>query len=60
MRWMPRDGMWLSYLNIDTTAGELTHDLAIDASGLDTTVRERAAATLAAEERLWPALAASS
>jgi hypothetical protein len=25
--------MWLSYLRIDSTAGELTHDLAVDASG---------------------------
>lgn len=32
MKWLPRDGMWLSYLNINTTAGRLTHDLALDAS----------------------------
>ncbi|HEV3495486.1 MAG TPA: DUF2330 domain-containing protein, partial [Actinomycetes bacterium] len=33
MGWLPGDGMWLSYLRIDSTAGELTHDLAADASG---------------------------
>ena len=34
MSWLPASGMWLSYLRIDSTAGELTHDLAVDASGL--------------------------
>jgi hypothetical protein len=33
MGWLPAAGMWLSYLRIDTTAGELTHDLAVDVSG---------------------------
>lgn len=33
MKWIPRDDMWFSYLRIDTTAGELRHDLAIDATG---------------------------
>jgi hypothetical protein len=33
MGWLPASGMWLSYLRIDSTAGELTHDLAVDASG---------------------------
>jgi hypothetical protein len=33
MKWLPREDMWLSYLKIDTTAGKLTNDLAIDASG---------------------------
>jgi hypothetical protein len=27
--------VWLTYLRIDTTAGELTHDLAVDVSGLN-------------------------
>ena len=35
MGWLPASGMWLSYLRIDTTAGALTHDLAVDASGRD-------------------------
>ena len=34
MGWLPTDDMWFSYLRIDTTAGELQHDLAIDASGV--------------------------
>jgi Uncharacterized protein conserved in bacteria (DUF2330) len=33
MGWLPASGMWLSYLRVDSTAGELTHDLAVDASG---------------------------
>jgi hypothetical protein len=33
MGWLPASGMWLSYLRVDTTAGRLTHDLAVDASG---------------------------
>src|SRR5204863_9193881 len=30
MSWLPRSGMWLTYLKIDTPAAQLTHDLAID------------------------------
>ncbi len=33
MRWLPGSGMWLSYLKVDTTAGALRHDLAVDSSG---------------------------
>jgi Uncharacterized protein conserved in bacteria (DUF2330) len=33
MGWLPASGMWLSYLRVDSTAGQLTHDLAVDASG---------------------------
>jgi hypothetical protein len=36
MKWLPADGMVLSYLKIDTPARELTHDLAIDETGLGT------------------------
>jgi hypothetical protein len=35
MKWLPKKNMWLSYLKIDTLAGKLTNDLAIDASGAD-------------------------
>jgi hypothetical protein len=31
MGWLPASGMWLSYLRVDTTAGALTTDLAVDA-----------------------------
>jgi len=34
MEWIPAENMWFSYLKIDTTAGELKHDLAIDATGV--------------------------
>ena len=33
MGWIPASDMWFSYIRIDTTAGELKHDLAIDATG---------------------------
>lgn len=33
MEWIPASDMWFSYVRIDTTAGELKHDLAIDATG---------------------------
>ena len=33
MRWLPREDMWLTYIKVNETAGLLTHDLAIDASG---------------------------
>jgi hypothetical protein len=36
MEWLPERGMWLSYLKIDTTAGALKHDLAVDSSGQGT------------------------
>jgi hypothetical protein len=35
MRWLPADDMWLTYIRVNETAGDLTHDLAIDASGYD-------------------------
>jgi Uncharacterized protein conserved in bacteria (DUF2330) len=33
MGWLPSSGMWLTYIRVNETAGNLTHDLAIDASG---------------------------
>jgi hypothetical protein len=36
MDWLPAEDMWFSYLKIDTTAGSLKHDLAIDATGIGT------------------------
>ena len=33
MDWLPTKDMWFSYIKIDSPAGELDHDLAIDASG---------------------------
>jgi hypothetical protein len=35
MKWLPAEDMWLTYLNIDTAAGKLTHDLAVDVSGAE-------------------------
>jgi hypothetical protein len=39
MEWMPGSGMWLSYLKVNTTAGALKYDLAIDSSGQGTPSR---------------------
>jgi hypothetical protein len=33
MGWLPGSGMWLTYLRLDARAGDLTYDLAVDASG---------------------------
>ncbi|HXF37473.1 MAG TPA: DUF2330 domain-containing protein, partial [Actinomycetota bacterium] len=33
MGWLPTKGMWLTYLRVDSRAGALTYDLAVDASG---------------------------
>lgn len=34
MDWLPTDDMWLTYLQVRDKAGDLTYDLAIDASGM--------------------------
>ncbi len=33
MGWMPRSGMWLTFLSLDTKAGQLTYDLALNVDG---------------------------
>jgi hypothetical protein len=33
MRWLPKTGMWLTYLQVRATASQLRYDLAIDPSG---------------------------
>ncbi|HYP25026.1 MAG TPA: DUF2330 domain-containing protein [Actinomycetota bacterium] len=67
MEWIPEDDMWLSYLKIDTAAGALDHDLAIDPTGLGTPSKVAAGLVLpeeiveaAARTPLWAwALAAA-
>ncbi|MEA2447424.1 MAG: hypothetical protein QOK47_1061 [Actinomycetota bacterium] len=34
MSWLPAERMWFSYFRVNTTAGKLTHDLAIDPTGV--------------------------
>jgi hypothetical protein len=41
MEWMP-ESMWLSYLKVAATPGQLTYDLAVDASGEDRPSRRAA------------------
>ena len=33
MKWLPSTGMWLSFLQLDTDAGDLTYDLALNVRG---------------------------
>lgn len=33
MEWLPEEGMWLNYVRINTPAGELEHDLALNVTG---------------------------
>ena len=33
MSWLPRSDMWLTYMQVDSSAGSLTYDLAVDVSG---------------------------
>ncbi len=33
MSWLPSSDMWLTYLQVDSSAGSLSYDLAVDASG---------------------------
>ena len=34
MEWLDETGMWFTYIKVDGTAGQLTHDLAIDPTGV--------------------------
>ena len=34
MEWIPASGMWLSYLRVDSPAGDLDYDLAVDVEGV--------------------------
>ena len=51
MRWLPPKEMHLTYMKIDARAGDLTHDLAIDASG--TGIPSRIAAGLELPAIAW-------
>jgi Uncharacterized protein conserved in bacteria (DUF2330) len=53
MKWLPTNGMHLSYIRVDARAADLTHDLAIDASG--TGIPSRIAAGLASPPLPFPA-----
>jgi hypothetical protein len=33
MKWVPRHGMWFTYLSLDAKAGDLTYDLALNVNG---------------------------
>ena len=52
MEWLPSSDMHLTYMRIDARAADLTHDLAIDASG--TAIPSRVAAGLTAPAGSWP------
>jgi hypothetical protein len=54
MKWLPASGMWLTYIRINEAARELTHDLAIDASGYGRPNPVAAGFPAAAPDRAWP------
>ncbi|MGQ0568379.1 MAG: hypothetical protein ACT4P5_02425 [Armatimonadota bacterium] len=45
MSWVPASGMWLTQLTINSAAGDLTYDLAVDVSGRGRPSREAAGLT---------------
>jgi hypothetical protein len=67
MEWLPAKKMWLTFLEIDTPAGDLTYDLAIDATGAGqpsyvaaglTNALERIREAVAGEAVSWVAMLA--
>jgi len=54
MRWLPAEGMWLTYIRVNETAGQLTHDLAIDASGYGRPSPVAAGYPVASGAASWP------
>jgi hypothetical protein len=58
MRWMPTSGMWLTKIDVNTPAAELTHDLAVDASGFGRPSPSAAGLAISripvADPGLWP------
>jgi uncharacterized protein DUF2330 len=60
MKWMPTDQMWLTKINVNAPAGDLIHDLAIDASGFGQPSAVAAGFSAAqppvADHGLWTAL----
>jgi hypothetical protein len=65
MGWLPAGGLYLSYLRVDATAGDLRYDLAVDASGrgrpspVAAGLADAGSAAAGAPRRAgaWPALA---
>ncbi len=54
MKWLPENGMWLTYIRINETAANLKHDLAIDASGYGRPNPVAAGYPTAAGSAPWP------
>lgn len=52
MDWLPTSGMYLTYMRIESRAKDLTHDLAIDATGI--AIPSRIAAGLTVPAGSWP------
>ena len=66
MQWLPATGMWLTYMRVDTNAGTLKYDLAVDATGagrpspVAAGLSPRDASALNdAASRIWPAALAA-
>ena len=60
MAWLPADGMWLTKIAVNTPAGDLRTDLAVDASGFGQPNPAAAGLHVAqgpvADSSLWSAL----
>ena len=56
MKWLPTDDMWLTYIRVNETAANLTHDLAIDASGYGRPSPVAAGYPFPGVPTPWPAL----
>jgi hypothetical protein len=60
MKWMPTDDMWLTKIDVNTRAGDLVNDLAVDASGFGQPSAGAAGLTVSqlpgAESAPWTAL----
>jgi hypothetical protein len=64
MEWLPKDGMWLTYLRLNEPADQLTYDLAIDVTGrgqpspVDAGLTSQAEPDAATPPMVWVTIAA--
>jgi hypothetical protein len=64
MEWLPKDGMWLTYLRLNEPADDLTYDLAIDVTGrgqpspVDAGLASQSAPDAGSPPMVWLAVAA--
>jgi hypothetical protein len=60
MKWLPKSGMWLTYLQVRAQASQLRYDLAVDPSGrgrpspVDAGLASAHTAVTASQDPPWP------